>query len=244
MYKKVRDVAYLIGIIVALTLIIPLAVQQSRQAVQGSPEKSASLQVLDVPSGAVMYFDLAACPVGWSQFADGAGRYVVGITEAAAGDSANLGAQVGTSLGNLEDRPVGAHTHVVSDPGHTHVIDDPGHSHAAIVSNPPHSHTISDPGHTHGVQGINWVTLTNADTGWKHIDDLFGRRYIVTTGFTTNSSYTGITVNYTAQNTSVTNQSNTTGVSARSATTGITIQSTGAPGTNAPYVQLLMCRKD
>jgi len=243
MYKKVRDFAYLIGIIVSLTLIIPLAVQQSRQAAQGSTEKSASLQVLDVPSGAVMYFDLAACPAGWSQFTDGAGRYVVGITEATASTTANLGGLVGTALGNLENRPVGAHTHAVSDAGHAHTIIDPGHSHAAIVTNPPHSHPITDPGHAHNLTNI----YVNNRGGQRHIFDgceLSASCAQYNAVSLSVLAVTGITVNNAVQNTTVSLQGNTTGVSASSATTGITIQSTGTSGTNAPYVQLLMCRKD
>src|SRR4051794_37318592 len=60
------------------------------------------------PGGAVMYFDLADCPAGWSSYAKGLGRYVVG--KHAAG---TLGSTVGAPLANTENRATGQHTHAV-----------------------------------------------------------------------------------------------------------------------------------
>lgn len=50
----------------------------------------------DIPTGAIMAFDLDDCPVGWSQYGDAAGRTIVGITPAAGipvvgGAAANAG---------------------------------------------------------------------------------------------------------------------------------------------------------
>jgi hypothetical protein len=70
------------------------------------------------PAGAVMYFDLASCPAGWTSFDVARGRYLVGLP---AGGVA--GATVGTALLNQENRPTGQHTHAVIDPGHVHVVD-------------------------------------------------------------------------------------------------------------------------
>lgn len=69
------------------------------------------------PAGAVMFFDLASCPAGWSSFDAARGRYLVGLT---AGGTA--GAAVGTALSDQEDRPTGQHTHAVIDPGHFHAV--------------------------------------------------------------------------------------------------------------------------
>lgn len=62
-----------------------------------------------VPQGAVMHFNLSACPNGWSELTDARGRYLVGLNPGGA-----LGAAKGNSLSNLEDRPVGGHTHPIS----------------------------------------------------------------------------------------------------------------------------------
>jgi hypothetical protein len=69
------------------------------------------------PAGAVMYFDLASCPAGWSDFAAGRGRYLVGMPV-----GGTPGAAVGTALTNQENRPTGQHTHAVIDPGHVHAV--------------------------------------------------------------------------------------------------------------------------
>lgn len=68
-----------------------------------------------VPAGAVMFFNLAACPPGWAALAAAQGRYIVGLPT-----GGMLAASVGTALGNQENRAVGQHTHPVVDPGHNH----------------------------------------------------------------------------------------------------------------------------
>jgi hypothetical protein len=68
-----------------------------------------------IPSGAVLFFNLVACPPGWALFAQAQGRYVVGIPNG----GALLGA-TGVALSNLEDRPAGQHGHPITDPGHAH----------------------------------------------------------------------------------------------------------------------------
>jgi hypothetical protein len=64
-----------------------------------------------------MYFDLASCPSGWSDFAAGRGRYLVGMPV-----GGTPGAAVGTALSDQENRPTGQHTHAVIDPGHVHAV--------------------------------------------------------------------------------------------------------------------------
>jgi prepilin-type N-terminal cleavage/methylation domain-containing protein len=137
-----------------------------------------------VPAGTVAFFDVLAndpnrpgnpCPDGWSPFAAGQGRYVVGLPS-----GGTLLAQVGTALGDQENRPVGAHTHAVNDPGHQHPVTVP---------------TGAGGGGTSAREG-------GAPTG-------------------------------------------SVALTAGPAVTGVTIAPAGSvAGTNAPYVQLLACRKD
>ncbi|MBI2139501.1 hypothetical protein HYU14_01145 [Candidatus Woesearchaeota archaeon] len=131
-----------------------------------------------IPSGAVMFFDLSTCPSGWTEFTDGRGRYIVGLPS-----GGTLKGTVGTTLTNIENRPVGKHTHGVTDPKHSHTIDKPP--------------TRKDPdeGIIHGQAGKD-----NIGSGT----------------FDTLASATGIIIN------------NAGSVS----------------GTNAPYIQLLVCKKD
>jgi hypothetical protein len=69
------------------------------------------------PAGAVMFFDLAACPAGWSSFDAAQGRYLVGLPS-----GGTAGAAVGTALSDQENRATGQHTHGVNDPGHFHAV--------------------------------------------------------------------------------------------------------------------------
>lgn len=59
-----------------------------------------------IPSGAVMAFNLSACPTGWSAFAPARGRYVVGLPAGGA-----LAGVAGVALANLEKRMVPNHVH-------------------------------------------------------------------------------------------------------------------------------------
>ena len=70
--------------------------------------------------GMVMYFNLTSCPQGWVEVQEARGRYVVGLTP----QGSRLGSQ-GMPLEDLEDRPVGRHTHGVDDPGHDHWYSPP-----------------------------------------------------------------------------------------------------------------------
>ena len=70
-----------------------------------------------VPAGFVGFFNLSACPTGWSELTAAKGRYLVGLPS-----GGTLAGTKGTALSNLEDRPVGQHNHTVNDPGHGHSI--------------------------------------------------------------------------------------------------------------------------
>ena len=84
---------------------------------------NATWQEVGVPSGAVMFFNLPACPTGWSDLAAAQGRYIVGQLP-----GGNLGATVGSALSNQENRATGAHTHTVNPPS-TSTSTNGNHNH-------------------------------------------------------------------------------------------------------------------
>jgi len=59
--------------------------------------------VADVPAGAVAFFDLAACPSGWSELVEARGRTIVGVQP-----GGTLGGTEGSPLSDLAGR---AHAH-------------------------------------------------------------------------------------------------------------------------------------
>lgn len=133
-----------------------------------------------VPSGQVAFFNLSNCPSGWTEATSARGRYVVGKPS-----GGTLAGTAGTALSNLENRPVGQHTHSISDPGHTH---GPG-------------------------GGINsYAGGPSGEANWAFAGGSTGLGSAGNTG---------------------------------SAGTGISIQNAGSvAGTNAPYIQYLVCQKD
>ena len=60
----------------------------------------------DIPTGAVMAFNLASCPSGWTELTSARGRYIVGLPS-----GGTLAGTAGTALSNQENRPVGQHNH-------------------------------------------------------------------------------------------------------------------------------------
>ena len=62
-----------------------------------------------VPSGAVMSFNLASCPTGWTELVAARGRYIVGRPS-----GGTLAGTTGTALSNLENRQTGQHTHGIT----------------------------------------------------------------------------------------------------------------------------------
>ena len=116
------------------------------------------------PAGAVMFFDLAACPAGWSEFANAQGRAIVGQPS---GGTLN-GTSPGTPLGDLENR---AHTHNV-DPATVGTTSAGQHAHTI---NPPSTSTST--GHSHiwmqnvGVPG-NGFTSGDGQVVAQHDIDL------------------------------------------------------------------------
>jgi hypothetical protein len=79
------------------------ASEQTVYICSGSP---TIWQPSSVPRQAVMSFNLTNCPPGWSPLAAAQGRYIVGVQP-----GGTLGGMQGSALSNMEDRPVGSHTH-------------------------------------------------------------------------------------------------------------------------------------
>lgn len=192
-------------------------------------QSSATAQTDSIPSNAVIFIEESTCPTGWSPLTAAEGRYLVGVP-----NGGQLGATVGTALSDQENRPVGQHTHTVNDPGHGHTVNDPGHSHSA--SDAGHSHGVTDPGHSHSLSGVRVDGGGNGDGDGSPEFSSSGNP-------TTSNSTTGITID--SANANITVQNANTGITLDNNTTGVTIADEGTvAGTNAPYVQLLVCQKD
>jgi hypothetical protein len=100
------------------------------------------------PSGAVVFFNLIACPSGWMQFAPAQGRSLVGASA-----TGTVGGTVGTALGDLEDR---AHSHLGADHAHSYsAISNTGRA-ALFGTELGNSNT--------GYFGGNFVEQTTADS--------------------------------------------------------------------------------
>jgi hypothetical protein len=110
------------------------------------------------PAGAVMHFDLAACPSGWSPYAPALGRYLVGTPA-----GGTFGATVGTALSNQENRPTGQHTHAVNDPGHTHTVDYDTDQLANLGNTIGGTHQVGvNDGHATSQVAFTGITIANA----------------------------------------------------------------------------------
>jgi len=168
------------------------------------------------PAGTIAYFDLTACPSGWSDVPGAKGRYLVGTQNAT-----NKNLTVGQALSDGENRAVGLHNHGVSDPGHAHGVWDPGHAHG-----------VYDPGHAHQSYSYLPSWVPNHPQGWSlgvPSGPLDGWAWYGTT-----PSGTGIGI-----------YGSGTGIGIYGSGTGISIINSGSvAGTNAPYIEFLVCRKN
>ncbi len=192
----------ILGSIASLTFVVSASAVPPEDPPGDAPGPS------NVPSGAVMFFNLAECPPGWVDLTDAEGRYLVGTPA-----DGTVGATVGTTLTDAENRPVGEHDHAVTDAGHSHGVSDSGHNH-------------SQGSHSHSLFGTNIVSGSSLGDG--NGTPRFARTSSTSTG---SSGSGGI-------------GSSSTGVSVSSATTGVFVDDEGSvTGTNAPYLQLLVCEK-
>lgn len=72
------------------------------------------------PLGTIAYFDLDACPQGWTEVTDARGRYLVGEP---AGGERGVSSVTGQALTSKENRSVGQHTHPATQEPHSHTYD-------------------------------------------------------------------------------------------------------------------------
>lgn len=174
-------------------------VDASELRVNGEPVVGNDGVLLAVPSGAVMFFDLGACPDGWTALTEARGRTIVG-----ASSPGGVGSMVGTALEDRGQRvitDVPAHQHAVNPPPtdstlagrHSHTVDPAavnsssggGHVHSIDPPNTGtnttgnHNHTV-DPSavnassvgnHTHAVDPPN--TSTTSDTHNHSYQDIY-----------------------------------------------------------------------
>jgi hypothetical protein len=188
-----------------------------------------------VPSGAVMFFDLASCPSGWSELSDARGRVLVGLN----GSAGTLKGSVGEPLGDLESRT------------HAHDIDIA----ETVSSSTSVAHTHALPAGTTGVEAGHqhqwWANGSSFNGAGSSITVPQGAfqtggafNYEVLVG---SPSYVYYTSNSPAHSHSI-----AAGESATSGSTAHTHDFDPAPATTTsastadilPYLQLLVCRRD
>jgi hypothetical protein len=118
---------------------------------------SAHVHDVGVPSGAVMFFNLASCPTGWSALAAAEGRAVVGLPA-----SGTLAGTHGMQLTDLQPRTI------ADLPAHVHSVD-PANQSVTLVSESSHTHT-TNPGSffTSASEGIHGHTNTSSDGDHDH----------------------------------------------------------------------------
>lgn len=112
-----------------------------------------------VPAGAVSFFNLAACPSGWTALAGAQGRYLVGLPP-----GGTLNAASGTALTNLESRPTGQHNHAISDPGHRHSTQLYGNSSGQANGIPEATDSSGGWGIVYNNYAATGITINNAGT--------------------------------------------------------------------------------
>ncbi len=178
---------------------------------------------VDLPAGAVQFFNRTTCPTGWTLMngqngtIDMQGLYVVG-SERSAASVGQLPTGTFTRLGDLENRSTGQHSHPI-----------PG-----LALN-----TLTVPALTYTKTYNHWFGPYNADQGTS---DVLGMEN------TYHADSTQMEDNY--YNTPIGTPLGGTPLPKIDITNAVTVasvtQSPAGPvaGTNAPYVQLLACKKN
>jgi hypothetical protein len=248
--------------------------------IQGEAEMSPRLELATVPfaayaqetaavpPGAVMMFDLDACPPGWSALDSARGRAIVGVPT-----GGTRGATIGTALADQENR---AHTHTVdpaacttsSDGAHTHVVDPVALNHGHTVA--AASITVTGGAHNHAWANFDtankiWSAWTsNGTTVQQLIDWNNGVDGAGATGdypieftstpasgrvYTEDSAHTHVVDIPQALTSTVTidvpaTTSTIAGAHTHTCDVVATASSASTTGQVMPYLQLLICRKD
>ena len=193
-----------------------------------------------VPGGAVMAFNRAICPAGWSELTAARGRAVVGLPS-----GGTLAGTVGGGLGNLEDR---AHSHTVDAPstatnavaGHSHDVDPP----AATTSSDTHNHAWG-----YFTANEEWFSSDTAGSPTLMINQSFNPKgngtYPIGLDSTSTTTRTYYTDNYTHDHTLDLPAATSTTAGGHSHDVDLPAVASDAAGTSAvmPYIQLLYCEK-
>ncbi len=207
-----------------------------------------------LPASMVSFFNLTACPTGWTELTTARGRVITGLPL-----SGTLAGTVGTAFTNLEDK---THTHSFTPAGTNSAPTFTGSAGTTASGGVDHTHT--GPSHTHTGPSHQHLTSTTIDANISdpqygsvsenrnYYDPAVGKNY---NSGTKNWHYTSLS------GTGATSESGTgatSGASAYSHTHGFTPAGTvaaptftgtaGTSGTAAtsgvmPYIQLLACQK-
>jgi hypothetical protein len=201
-----------------------------------SPEAPAAVQQDGIPSGAVMFFDLATgCPDGWDNYPLAEGRYLVGVP-----DGGTLQGWAGEALTDKENRAVGLHNHVMTDMGHDHTLSDPGHGHVGEALKAHAIDRIWQDSHSHKMDasdGAGDGTFVDATDEGDTTRELETTGRAPTIRWQEGPDGEGHTHE-------IDIHTNTTGIAIAKSATGIEFADAGTvEGTNAPYLQLLVCIK-
>lgn len=141
------------SVAVSGTLRITEGNQGANKVLTSDASGGATWQNRGVPSGAIMFFNLASCPTGWTEDTASRGRYVVGLPS-----GGSLASTTGTALTDKENRAVGQHAHDITDPGHTHKNTMTG-------QDTPSGANYAGPGNTTGNTGSAATGISVVATG-------------------------------------------------------------------------------
>jgi hypothetical protein len=188
-----------------------------------------------VPTGAVMFFDLTACPAGWTSLAEAQGRTIVGL-----GPGGSLrGGWPTLPGGGLADEAPRTIMGASAVPEHTHAVTNTAHDEAAFdtVIGGTHTHTATTDtagNHSHS------LSLGTGDDNTTDRAQYSESAIIVLTVSTSSAGAHshGVTVD-------TAGSSHQHSIDVPSHTHAATASTTGNSSVDVtmPYVQLLVCRK-
>ncbi len=197
-----------------------------------------------VPAGAVMSFNLASCPAGWSELTAARGRVIVGKPS-----GGTLAGTAGTALSNLENRATGVHNHSAGSgtqsANHSHNVDPAPVTSGTVSSWHTHAITVNAGGaHAHTItpkKGGLGAYLNNVGVGTASANG-----GTAGTSSAPNHAHSASSGNPSANHSHSVNVGNTTSTgNSVSHSHSVTVNnSSGVAGTNSPYIQLLVCQKN
>lgn len=197
------------------------------------PYAAYARETAAVPTGAVMTFDLASCPAGWSELTAARGRALVGLPAAGV-----LKGTVGTALANQENRThahsvnVGAFDSAAAAVPHTHSVDPPSTTSASDT----HGHRWTSGAVTFDSAGNSVVPLLVRLNGT-------GASFYAVSG--TGSNYTDrYQHSHSLDVASFDSGAATTTSHLHTIDPPANTSTTAATADVIPYIQLLVCRKN